>query len=342
MARLSRWVVVVALARAEVLRMEITVDGAVEALEFDRCDGELALIAKAHAFVHRSGSTLHAVAQPSGPPKSHSELVVDEMTRLQAQATFHSRDGPCVVPAAPPDALPPVWNWGDARNVARKLGGPKLKLNFGGGVANDFHGFDDRYEGWVGVEGPSDPDGFDYGFCSDPAAESCGKPWCLCADLTTGSLPVDAGTVDAILTEHTLEHIKFEHWPRVLAEFHRALRVGGLLRVAVPDYHAPDADARAVFHDPAAAAEHRRVHGHHAFTSKAAMAPLLAASPFAAVYWLHYYDGPSDRPPDMDDDLPFVRNPVDYGLGFVKRTRDHPPGVSENVTSVVVDLVKLA
>ena len=42
-----------------------------------------------------------------------------------------------------------------------------------------------------------------------------------------------------------------------------------------------------------------------------------------------------------DEPLPFTRNPIDYGLGFVKRTPDHPT-MNEGVTSVVVDLVKLA
>lgn len=179
---------------------------------------------------------------------------------------------------------------------------------------------------------------------TDPAAESCGKPWCLCADLARerGRLPVDDGSVDAILTEHTLEHIKFEHWPRLLAEFYRALRVGGLLRVAVPDYHAPLDGVRAVFHDEAEAQRHRDENGHHAFTAKATMGAILDASPFEAVYWLQYYDGPADRPPGLGEDLPFVWNAVDYGLGFVKRTPDHDARTSENVTSVVVDLIKLA
>ena len=66
---------------------------------------------------------------------------------------------------------------------------------------------------------------------------------------------------------------------------------------------------------------------------------VLDAAPFA-VYWLHYFDGSRlDRPPRPDDDLPFVRVPVDYARGFVKRTLDHP---GNNVTSVVVDLIKVA
>ena len=71
--------------------------------------------------------------------------------------------------------------------------------------------------------------------------------------------------------------------------------------------------------------------------------PFVEASPFEAVYWLHYWDGSAldGRPPSEDELLPFTRNPIDYGLGFVKRTPDHPT-MNEGVTSVVVDLVKLA
>ena len=152
--------------RGEMLRMEVTVDGGIEALEFDRCASEFELIGLAHTFVHRSGSTLSAVAMPGGVVKSHSELVVDEMRRLQAEATYYSRDA-CPPRSAPADELPPIWNWGDLRNVARRSDGPRVLLNFGGGIANDMHAFDERYAGWVAVEGPSDPDGYSYGFCAD-------------------------------------------------------------------------------------------------------------------------------------------------------------------------------
>ena len=217
----------------------------------------------------------------------------------------------------------------------------KLRLNFGGGAANDFHAFDDRYTGWVAVEGPNDPDGHDYGWCLD-GKESCGKPWCLCRDLTRERFPLDDGSVASILTEHALEHIKWEHWPHILREFHRILRVGGVARVALPDYHAPGA-VRRVFWNTTVAAEHRILGGHHAFTSFASVRPFVEASPFEAVYWLHYWDGSAldGRPPSEDELLPFTRNPIDYGLGFVKRTPDHPT-MNEGVTSVVVDLVKLA
>ena len=74
------------------------------------------------------------------------------------------------------------------------------------------------------------------------------------------------------------------------------------------------------------------------------MRPVLETSPFEAIYWLHYWDGSAldGRPPSVDEPLPFVMNPIDYGLGWVKRTQDHPPENDANATSLVVDLVKLA
>ena len=167
------WVVLFAgVGVAETLRDEVFVDGAVEELVFDRCASELTLVGIAHAFVHRSGSTL-GVAGGSG---GAAQLAVEHMRRLQAEAGGSE----CVDVPLGDGELAPVWTWADARALAAS---GRLKLNFGGGVANDFHAFDDRYEGWIAVEGPSDADGYDYGFCVDPRVENCGKPWCLCADL---------------------------------------------------------------------------------------------------------------------------------------------------------------
>ena len=90
--------------------------------------------------------------------------------------------------------------------------------------------------------------------------------------------------------------------------------MGGVARVALPDYHAPPA-VRRVFWNATVGAEHRILGG-------------------------HYWDGSAleGRPPAEDEPLPFMRNPIDYGLGFVKRTPDHPT-MNQGVTSVVVDLV---
>ena len=77
-----------------------------------------------------------------------------------------------------------------------------------------------------------------------------------------------------MVSDHTFEHIKYEHWPRLLAEFHRVLKVGALLRVAVPDYHAPG-DVRLAFWDDAERRLQATRDGHHALTNFVDMRPIL-------------------------------------------------------------------
>ena len=48
-------------------------------------------------------------------------------------------------------------------------------------------------------------------------------------------LKVSSGTVDGILTEHTLEHLRYDEAERLLAECLRILKPGGRLRVVLPD-----------------------------------------------------------------------------------------------------------
>ena len=333
MARLGRAAALALLiaARAELLSLEVFVDGVAESLRFDRCASDLELLSVALPFLFRED---RALAQMGGSNAlSQSEALVAHMRAIQDGA---GGDPSCDRPETPADELPIVWNWADLRDVAAR-GTPKVLLNFGGGAANDYHGFDARFAGYVGVEGPSAADGYDYGFCRD-GVESCGTPWCLCADLATGPLPLPDASVDGVVSDHTFEHIKYEHWPQLLREFHRVLKVGAHLRVAVPDYHAPGDVRRAFWDDDARRLEATR-HGHHALTNFVDMRPILDASPFA-IYWLHYFDASRlDRPPRPDEELPFVRVPVDYTRGFVKRTLDHP---GNNITSVVVDLIKVA
>ena len=89
------------------------------------------------------------------------------------------------------------------------------------------------------------------------------------------------------------------------------------------------------------AAEHRISRGHHAVHLVCFRATVCRCVAFEAAYWLHYRDASAleGRPPAEDEPLPFMRNPIDYGLGFVKRTPDHPT-MNQGVTSVVVDLVR--
>ncbi len=51
------------------------------------------------------------------------------------------------------------------------------------------------------------------------------------------SLPfLPSGSVDLVYNCHVLEHFKRREVPRVLREWHRVLRPGGVLRTSVPDF----------------------------------------------------------------------------------------------------------
>lgn len=48
-------------------------------------------------------------------------------------------------------------------------------------------------------------------------------------------LPVESGTVSHIFCEHFIEHVTFPEATELLAECHRVLRPGGILRISTPD-----------------------------------------------------------------------------------------------------------
>lgn len=55
-------------------------------------------------------------------------------------------------------------------------------------------------------------------------------PWDL-----TNPLPVAESTVDFIFSEHFIEHITLEQGRRLVADCHRVLRPGGVVRLSTPD-----------------------------------------------------------------------------------------------------------
>lgn len=62
-----------------------------------------------------------------------------------------------------------------------------------------------------------------------------GKGVDLCWDITKKPYPIKDGSLDGIFTEHVLEHIPYVHGKGNLAEFHRMLKPGGVLRIIMPD-----------------------------------------------------------------------------------------------------------
>ncbi len=94
----------------------------------------------------------------------------------------------------------------------------------------------------------------------------------------------------------------------LLAECHRLLEPGGLMRIGVPDYRNPkDRRYLALGRDPSDPK-------HVTLTHYELMRDLIASSPFGGGTFQHYWDGDT-----------FVRRPIDYALGWIQRTPDHDP-----------------
>ncbi len=92
-----------------------------------------------------------------------------------------------------------------ARRQFRELSRP-IRLCLGSGHA--------PIPGWVNVD-------------FEPPAD-------ILVDLRLG-LPIEPGTVDAIYSEHLVEHLTLETAQRVFAEWRRVLAPGGVVRIATPD-----------------------------------------------------------------------------------------------------------
>lgn len=81
-----------------------------------------------------------------------------------------------------------------------------LKLNIGCGQV--------KYAGWVNID-------------IEPGSD-------ITIDIRDG-FPFDSNSVDFIYNEHLLEHLTFEEGEKVLKEFKRCLKIGGVLRISMPD-----------------------------------------------------------------------------------------------------------
>ena len=155
-------------------------------------------------------------------------------------------------------------------------------------------------------------------------------------------LPDDS--VDVYQAEDVLEHIAFTKLPAIINDIHRILKPGGIFRLSLPDYRCDvlrersrKNEAGEIMFDPGGGGSFtgRRVRGagHLWFPRFETVRELLQGSCFRDCWtFYHYYDEKGNA----------VLQPIDYGVGYVKRTPDHDPRVGNpfRPMSIVVDAVK--
>lgn len=119
-------------------------------------------------------------------------------------------------------------------------------------------------------------------------------------------LPLPDGCVDRLHTEDLLEHLQVDELDRLLAECHRVLKKDGMMRIACPDYNNPkDRPYADKGYDD-------RFPLHITFTTYALVRALIERSPFTRYAFRAYWDGDN-----------FVSKPIDYSLGWVRRTPEN-------------------
>jgi hypothetical protein len=162
----------------------------------------------------------------------------------------------------------------------------------------------------------------------------------------TQKLPLPDNSVDRYQSEDVFEHIVYGKLVDAINEIYRVLKPGGLFRLSIPDYRCDvlynrsikDANGEIIF-DPYGGGnfvDGKVVGGGHVwFPTIENVSALLEKTRFfkhGSIHYLHYYD----------IDGTSVTNPIDYSLGYVKRTPDHDDRVASpyRAMSIVVDLYK--
>jgi predicted SAM-dependent methyltransferase len=167
------------------------------------------------------------------------------------------------------------------RRLAKLRESPELRLHLGSGFLSK--------DGWIDVD-------------------LAGAPADLVWNLKHG-IPFETGTVDAIFHEHLLEHLTLQQGFQLTRECHRALKPGGVLRVAVPNAGAC-LRSYAGIDDPAWAQSRPTPmlavqalfyeHGHHAMYDEQLLAEVLAAAGFVEAAAHEFGDSRLDPPPDTE------------------------------------------
>ena len=150
--------------------------------------------------------------------------------------------------------------------------------------------------------------------------------WAVEHDLRN-SIPLQNDSVDRILSEDFFEHVTSEEIKGILRECFRILKLGGFIRIGVPDYNNPkDRPYLKNGKDP-------RYPLHITLTNYVLIKEIINEIPFKRYEFYHYWDGDS-----------FISKKINYSLGMVKRTPDNDMlckriGISQNVKGVVKDFL---
>lgn len=196
----------------------------------------------------------------------------------------------------------------------------KIRLNLGGRYNTHPK---PRYEGWIGIDGV-------YKASTDYRVKHV-FPY---------RMRLPENSVDAILSEHFLEHLIEPHVEKVLRDCYRVLKAGGRMRMAVPDFNHP-------------LYEHMRVSqkdddkNHKSIWTLDKLSRVIEAAGFDRICPMHFWTHRGDES-GAGASYQFTERILDESHGIIKRTPKHDRRNKKNrqwgrlhKTSLVIDAIKI-
>lgn len=190
--------------------------------------------------------------------------------------------------------------------------------------AGDIIGFESQFKGYVGL-----------------SLTTCNENH-IKHDITE-PIPLKDNSVDRFQAEDVFEHIEIEKIPSIINEIYRILKPGGIFRLSIPDYRTDILRNRSLLNesgkiifDPYGGGDFidgKVINGGHIwFPIYEDVCDLLKKSLFTQYTFYHYYDEKGIG----------ILKPIDYSIGFIRRTPDHDDRVKNPLRpmSIVADCIK--
>jgi predicted SAM-dependent methyltransferase len=183
--------------------------------------------------------------------------------------------------------------WKIKKQVKQKFLSGKLKIILGSGTT--------RYEGWISTDLPHfnilKEDDWNYFFSTN--------------------------SIDNLLAEHVLEHLKTEEVKQVIYSAHKFLKTRGCFRIAVPDAYHPDSNYRKNVAPPA--------DGHQSYWNVDTLQKVLVETGFQTEP-LEYYTS--------DGKFSGKKLNPENGLIIRSRMMGHKDPELQNYSSLIIDSYK--
>ena len=150
-------------------------------------------------------------------------------------------------------------------------------------------------------------------------------------------------SVDIYQAEDVFEHVAYENLSEIINDIYRILKPDGVFRLSIPDYGCDilnerclrDSSGNILFDQGGGGSfvDGKVINGGHLwFPTYKLVLDLLNKTHFEKIRFYHYYDESGIA----------VTKPIDYKIGFIKRTPDHDARVQNpyRPMSIVVDCIK--